>query len=49
VTTTYQGIMQERRGQEVTVVSRGNLLACRFPDGRVIGCAQSSVKEEESA
>lgn len=43
-TATYSGIMAKRQGQEVTITSVGHLLACEFPDGRVIGCAPSSLR-----
>ena len=46
----YEGIVTARRGQEVDVevdveiVWAGGLVACRFPDGAVIGCAPGSLR-----
>lgn len=42
----YEGIMERRRGQEVTIAitSAGGLVSCRFPDGAVIGCNPKGLR-----
>lgn len=44
----YRGVMLDRRGQTVEIVSPGDLIAAKFPDGRVIGCASSSLTRQEA-
>lgn len=39
----YKGIMENRRDQVVEVVCVGDLISCRFPDGKTIGCAPHSL------
>lgn len=43
-TATYHGIMTKRQGQQVEIMGVGGLIACRFPDKAVIGCAASSLR-----
>lgn len=42
----YDGIMERRRGQEVTVMisATSGLVAVKFPDGPAIGVAPASLK-----